>query len=438
MLIDFTVSNYLSIKEAQTFSFVSESRTEEKNALFSIENNTIKLYPFSVIFGPNASGKSKFLYALEDLCNFVGNSYKYSEKDEIDAYKPFLLDKKNIELPAKFELEYEVNGKRYLYKLEISKYEVLTEELYMFTYNKKSSKSKVFIRKKNEKLSFGASFSGSKKALESFLLPNQSLLSRSGNSNNDSLKEAYSFFTEGITFYTKKNLIFSNLSITTYEIEKSRVNNFKEIVVALLKTADLQIEDLRIDHEKENNDIDFSQFQNINNDSQLKEMLKILFNSKPKMAHKVYNDLETENDLEYFDLNEDESTGTKKLYDLSSYILRSLLTGTVLIIDEFNNGLHPLIEKMIILLYLNPEINKKNAQLLITSHDTYILDICELKREQIWFTDKNKQGATELYSLNEFDKNLIRDYVTYGKQYFEGRFNALPNVTDFSFDQEIK
>ena len=109
-----------------------------------------------------------------------------------------------------------------------------------------------------------------------------------------------------------------------------------------------------------------------------------------------------------------------------------------MIIDEFNNGLHPLIEKMIILLYLNPEINKKNAQLLITSHDTYILDICELKREQIWFTDKNKQGATELYSLNEFDKNLSRDYVTYGKQYFEGRFNALPNVTDFSFDQEIK
>lgn len=141
-----------------------------------------------------------------------------------------------------------------------------------------------------------------------------------------------------------------------------------------------------------------------------------------------------EKELAYFDLNEDESTGTIKLYDLSSYIFNSLINGTVLIIDEFNSGLHPLIEKMIISLFLNPEINRKNAQLLITSHDTYILDTCELKREQIWFTDKNKDGATELYSLNEFDKNVIRDYANYGKSYFDGRFKALPNVSDFSLE----
>ena len=92
MLIDFTVSNYLSIKNEQTFSFVSESKTKDENALFSIENETIKLYPFSAIFGPNASGKSKFIYALEDLCEFVKESYKYGENQDIVPYKPFLLD----------------------------------------------------------------------------------------------------------------------------------------------------------------------------------------------------------------------------------------------------------------------------------------------------------------------------------------------------------
>ena len=136
---------------------------------------------------------------------------------------------------------------------------------------------------------------------------------------------------------------------------------------------------------------------------------------------------------EYFDLEKQESSGTSKLYDLSSYILSSLVYGKTFIIDEFNNALHPIIEKMIIELYLDPNINKKNAQLLITSHDTYILDACKLKREQVWFTDKNSYGETELYCLNEFDKNLIRDYATYGKYYLDGRFRALPAVTKPQF-----
>ena len=130
----------------------------------------------------------------------------------------------------------------------------------------------------------------------------------------------------------------------------------------------------------------------------------------------------------------EESSGTNKLYDLAYYIINSIVTGTVLVIDEFNNALHPLIEKLIIEMYLDPDINKKNAQLLVTSHDTAILDFNVLKREQIWFTDKDKNGVTELYSLNEFDKNKIRDYANYGKNYIEGRFNAIPATNKITFD----
>jgi len=119
MLIDFTVANYQSIKEAQTFSFVSESRTEDKNTLFNLENNTIKLYPFSIIYGPNASGKSKFISALDDLCDFVQESYKYEEGADIPAYKPFLLDKEYINKPIHFEIEYEIDNNRYLYILAL-------------------------------------------------------------------------------------------------------------------------------------------------------------------------------------------------------------------------------------------------------------------------------------------------------------------------------
>ncbi len=425
MLIDFTVSNYQSMKEAQTFSFVSESRTEDKNALFNLENNTIKLYPFSIIYGPNASGKSNFISALDDLCKFVKESYKYEEGADIPAYKPFLLDKEYINKPTHFEIEYEIDTNRYLYILEIGRNSVLKEELYLYSYNKRASKSTVFKREIGKAIYYGSLFSGSKKALETFLLSNQSLLSRTGNSNNNSLKSPYQFFKEEIDFYKRNSDELPELCLTTLLLEKE--TKFKQTVLNFLYAADIQIEDLKIEHTKKLEKLEHIQndFNNLKNDDI--DLLKRAYSAEPKMAHKVIgSDI---NDFVYFDLATQESAGTKKLYDLAAYIVESLFLGTVLVIDEFNNGLHPVIQKMIIDMYLDPEINTMHAQLLVTSHDTFIMDSCELKREQIWFTDKNNFGATELYCLNEFDKNLIRDYVNYGKYYFDGRFKALPAIS---------
>lgn len=425
MLIDFTVSNYQSIKEAQTFSFVSESRTEDKNAVFNLENNTIKLYPFSIIYGPNASGKSKFISALDDLCDFVQESYKYEEGVDIPAYKPFLLDKEYINKPIHFEIEYEIDNNRYLYILEIGKNIVLKEELYLYSYNKRASRSTLFKRERDKDIYYGSLFSGSKKALETFLLPNQSLLSRTGNSNNDSLKEPYKFFKKQIDFYRRKSYELPELCMTTLFLEQEE--KFKHTILNFLHAADIQIEDLKIEHTKKQEMSEYIQneFNNLKSDDI--NLLKRVYSAEPKMAHKVIgSDI---NDVVYFDLATQESVGTKKLYDLAAYIVHSLISGTVLVIDEFNNALHPVIQKMIIDMYLDPEINDSHAQLLVTSHDTFIMDSCELKREQIWFTDKNNFGATELYCLNEFDKNLIRDYVNYGKYYFDGRFKALPAIS---------
>ena len=425
MLIDFTVANYQSIKEAQTFSFVSESRTEDKNALFKLENNTIKLYPFSIIYGPNASGKSKFISALDDLCDFVQESYKYEDGADIPAYKPFLLDKEYINKPIHFEIEYEIDNNRYLYILEIGRNSVLKEELYLYSYNKRASKSTVFKREVGKDIYYGSLFSGSKKALETFLLPNQSLLSRTGNSNNDSLKSPYQFFKEQINFYRRKSYELPELCVTTLFLEQE--DKFKQTILNFLHAADIQIEDLKIEHTKKPEMFEYIQneFNNLKSDDI--NLLKRVYSAEPKMAHKVIgSDI---NDVVYFDLATQESAGTKKLYNLAAYIVRSLISGTVLVIDEFNNALHPVIQKMIIDMYLDPEINIMHAQLLVTSHDTFIMDSCELKREQIWFTDKNNFGATELYCLNEFDKNLIRDYVNYGKYYFDGRFKALPAIS---------
>lgn len=425
MLIDFTVSNYLSIKNEQTFSFVSESKTKDENALFSIENETIKLYPFSAIFGPNASGKSKFIYALEDLCNFVKESYKYGENQDIVPYKPFLLDEDSKNKSTKFEVEYEVNGARYLYILEVMQKEVIYEELFSFSYNIRAAKTRVFTRKKDEPIFFNKEYTSLRKGIEEFLLPNQSLLSRCGNSKNDLLKIPYSFFSKNIAFYTRKSFDLPDICNTTMLLDEEDNNYIKPEILKLLYSADIQIEDIKIEHNKNNGVINY--LRNKSSNERNEKLLNIL-SAEPKIAHKV-NSKSEKKEFVYFDLEKQESAGTSKLYDLSSYIIASLTLGKTMVIDEFNNGLHPIIEKMIIELYLNPEINKNHAQLLVTSHDTYILDACKLKREQVWFTDKNKDGETELYCLNEFDKNLIRDYATFGKYYLEGRFNALPAIS---------
>ena len=423
MLIDFTVSNYQSIKTEQTFSFVSESKTKDENALFSIENETIKLYPFSAIFGPNASGKSKFIYALEDLCNFVKDSYKYGENQEISAYKPFLLDDESKENSTKFEIEYEVSGSRFLYILEVLQKEVVYEELFSFSYNVRTAKTRLFTRKRNEPIYFNKEYTSLRKGVEEFLLPNQSLLSRCGNSKNELLKLPYSFFSDKIVFYTRKSCNLPDVCNTTMLLDEKENEFFKSKIIKILHSADIQIEDIKIEHNKKNGVINY--LRNQSSEDRNEKLLYIL-SAEPKMAHKVNS---MNNKYEYLDLEKQESSGTSKLYDLSSYFLASLVMGKTMVIDEFNNALHPVIEKMIVDMYLNPKININNAQLLVTSHDTYILDACKLKREQVWFTDKNKLGETELYCLNEFDKNLIRDYANYGKYYLEGRFNALPAVS---------
>ena len=425
MLIDFTVSNYQSIKESQTFSFVSESKTKDENALFSIENETIKLYPFSAVFGPNASGKSKLIYALEDLCKYVKDSYKYGDNQDISAYKPFLLDEDSKQTSTKFEIEYEVNGSRFLYILEILQKEVLYEELFSFSYNVRTAKTRLFTRKKNEPIYFNKEYTSLRKGIEEFLLPNQSLLSRCGNSKNELLKLPYSFFSECIIFYTRKPFELPDICSTTMLVEEDKTNLYKSKILKLLHSADIKIEDIKIEHNNNSNVLEY--LRNRTKDNSDEEIINVL-SAEPKMAHKL-NNLTKEDPYVFFDLKEQESSGTSKLYDLAAYLLSSLIIGKTLVIDEFNTALHPIIQKMIIELYLNPKVNKYHAQLLVTSHDTYILDSCKLKREQVWFTDKNSLGETELYCLNEFDKNLIRDYATFGKYYLEGRFSALPAVS---------
>jgi AAA15 family ATPase/GTPase len=135
-------------------------------------------------------------------------------------------------------------------------------------------------------------------------------------------------------------------------------------------------------------------------------------------------------ELEIFDMDKHESDGTKKIFALSAPILDTLQRGEVLVIDELDARLHPLMTRNIIELFNSQKTNPKNAQLIFTTHDINLLSYKFLRRDQIWFTEKNHQGATDLYSLVEFAD--INNNDTFEKDYIQGRYGAIPFMGDLS------
>jgi len=130
---------------------------------------------------------------------------------------------------------------------------------------------------------------------------------------------------------------------------------------------------------------------------------------------------------EEFDLAENESEGTRKFLAMAGPVLHTLEEGSVLVVDEFEARLHPNLSKALLAWFLGPA-NTKNAQLLLATHDTGLMDPELLRRDQIWFCEKNDQGATSLYSLAEFDPQDVRSSTKFNRQYLMGIFGAVPHV----------
>ncbi|MBN2739062.1 MAG: ATP-binding protein [Spirochaetales bacterium] len=421
MIIDFSIRNYLSIKDEISLSFLANTKNIKDGVnIIPVDNGKFHLYSFSAIYGPNASGKSNIIKALSDLIGFIIFSHRFDIDKPIPAYKPFKLDTRSSKLPTFFEIEFMVENTRYIYSIEFNHKEILKEELNFFPEGRKAN---LFLRLKKD-IKFGMYFTGEKKPLETFLLPNRLLLSLAANSNNKILHPVFRFFRDLINIHVKMDSSQNPFHSTTLEL-RDKKNDFKKLLFKILNAADLSVKDVKLIEDK---DVALKLRMPKDIPDELKKSILEDFRYKPYLGHPVFdNNIET-NKLEYFNLENEESTGTLKMYDIAGEVLNSLQKGTVLIIDEFNSGLHPLLNKFLVELFINKDINKKNAQLLISTHDTCVLDLSLLKREQIWFTDKTKYGVTELFSLDEYDKNIVRDYSKYSKLYLDGRFKAVPSI----------
>ncbi|MEP7343186.1 MAG: ATP-binding protein [Acidobacteriota bacterium] len=418
MFIEFSIGNYLSFKEQVTFSMVAskivaKDKTLDQNNVFKIDDD-LSLLKSAAIYGANASGKSNFISALSFMRELVLNSSKETQAAEPIETEAFRLDSAMAAQPSFFEMVFLLEGKKYRYGFEADTEKVVSEWLF---FTPKTKEAKLFTRD-----SSGIALSGSFKEGKGIVertRTNALFLSVVAQFNGAIAERILSWFRRlGIISSTV------DLGIRNYTVKCLESDDVRSDIVKLIKRLDLGIDDFQIEKVKM---IEATLPKNMPGDIKR----RIPKNSPNKVSirtlHKKYDSDGHNISAEMFDLDKNESDGTKKLFSLAGPLVDTLKHGNTLVIDELDARLHRLMTCEIIRLFNSNETNPHNAQLIFTTHDTSLLTNTLFRRDQIWFAEKKEAGATDLYSLAEFK---VRNDASYEKDYIQGRYGAVPFVGD--------
>ncbi|MFA6587864.1 MAG: ATP-binding protein [Patescibacteria group bacterium] len=398
-IIEFSVENFKIFKKKVTFSMLSRKNEQ------TFENNGQSLLRTSLIFGSNASGKSSLLNAFAILRQGIILSANNQEGSNL-PYVPYkLLD--NNHRPSFFEVIFCLDNKIFKYNFSILKKNIISENLFEVSSEKEE---KSYLIRNEQEIELFSEFEKSNDVIAK-TRKEVLFLSAASQWNND-------LAIRIVKGFKNINVISGSDSggYQGYTIKLFKENDeMKKKILDLLKKADFCINDGVVE-KIELPDI----FKN-----QLMPPLKNLSNEADTVyfSHSKFDSENHQIGIEKFNIG-DESGGTQKFFEILGPIVDTLENGKVLLIDEFDNSLHPFLTRFIIDLF--EKSNNKNAQLIVTTHDTSLLSHKDLIKDQFWFTEKDKFGAGSLFSLAEFD--LLRNDTEYSKKYLEGRFGALPFI----------
>ena len=427
MIIRFSVSNFRSIREKVELKLEKTGLKGQPSNYFQVDQR-LSLLKSSIIFGPNASGKSNFLRALKALEFLVVKSSSLKPDDNIAPYEPHKLEKSYAAAPVVFEIEFISMGTRYDFHLAFTQKQIEREDLFSYPNN---IKSLLYSRIHDREIKFGESYRGGKKTIEKLLLKNQLFLSKAAENNVESILDVYRFFDQGLMIFSFLE-DYQETTLTNLYAQRLAQNNnskfskrFNKLICAL-DTGISSVTTVEVDWNKYN-------FPG-NMPDEVKSKFQEQFKYDIKTQHPLYeNGLEV--GMEHFELD-DESAGTKSLFVIGGIILDALETGRVLIVDEFEKNLHPSITEFLIRLFHNQTTNPLNAQLIFATHDITQLSHNNFRRDQVWFTEKNEFGITSLYQCSEI--RGIRLGTPLDKWYSSGRFGATPIIHDVDFLIEMQ
>lgn len=432
-LLSFTVENALSYRDETTLS-LEATRLAENDARRDLAL-TGRKYPVGVLpavglFGANASGKSTILRAMADMRRAVLSSFSsFRTRSGINnIYRPFALDPRSLKKSSSYAVDLVINNVRWQYGFEINDTRVVGEYAFYFP---KGRRALVFERDR-EHLNFGAPLQSNEgRGLGQLSKKHSLLLSTAEAAENKNLFPLFNWFNNNLLYISPEDAVPRVLRTASMLKDEE----FKERVLSLIRLADLGITDVkRIEPDPEIADRLTRAIRILEGNEDRSENGEILVVDDIRFEHRG-NTISADLEPDY------ESTGTLIWISLIGPITDVLRSGSLLLIDELDSSLHPDLVAVLINLFQNPITNPHYAQVLFNAHDMTILNRhhSNLGRDQIWFTEKNSQGATTLYSLAEFRtrKNDI-PYISYLK----GRYGALPilDLTEIGsaldFDQE--
>lgn len=416
-LLNFNVENFRSIKGNISFSMIPSRITDEPKGCV-IKDDKYKYLSSAVIYGANSSGKSNVVLALAAMRHMVLNSVKLNDDDKLN-YDPFLLSTETMDKPTHFEIEFVDNDyNKVRYGFEYNSQMVLKEWLFI---QEKRKENICFIRDA-EGIAVNSSYFPEGDGNEERTNDNRLYISLLAQLGGNVSKKIISFFR----FYN----VISGLTDKGYTgITEKMFHNQEELSASLMefyKKIGLGFDGIETAE------------RNIELPEDMPDSLKKKYSDKKVIdVYSTHGRLNEKGDIIdhiRFPFFTKESQGTQKLFELSGPIFDSLSMGRVLIIDELDAKMHPLISQYIISLFNDKSKNPNKAQLIFTTHDTNLLASGLLRRDQIWFTEKDQFDSTDLYNMMNIvlpdgtkprgDGNLERNYI-------KGRYGAIPFIKSF-------
>ena len=426
MLVQFKVQNFKAFKSEATLSMVASSSdpTRISDNTFFVDKFNLRLLKSIVIYGANASGKSKVLEALDFMRTFVIESSKEGQVDEPIRVDPFRLDTTSRKEPSSFEVVFISKGVQYRYGFEVSQTEVSAEWLYR---KSRVKEIEIFYRTYQDFETHKTQFKANDLVKNKRVRSNALFISVGASFNDKVSKE--------VVYWFRSFNMLSGIDHDRYEaysVHRLKQQQQKAEALNFLKAADFGIEDLNyieldLDHLPEDMPEELKEYLR----EQAKEKTKSEFLANLTTVRRVYDESNVPVGYEKFSIADDESAGTRKYFALSGPILNTLSSGKCIAIDELANKLHSLLACKLINLFNSERFNDANAQLIFTTHDTNLLGSGIFRRDQIWFTEKNRYGASALYSLSDFKTDVVRKSDNFEKNYIKGRYGAIPYLGDF-------
>lgn len=421
MIVEFKIKNFRSYKEETTFTFeaLNEDFKNENYTIVELENEErIKLLKSAAIFGANASGKSNIIWAFHALSFLVAQSRNFDARTLIPVYTPFMMDETTRNSPTEFTIDFIIQKIRYRYTIHFD-YIIRLEKLDIIEKGKEICVFKMDGETNPEKrpLTFEEGYKSETLDMSNMqMLPNQLVLSGIGIKPDNGLLEVYKALADiqAEPVGDSINLKTNNENVAANILKNSDSKLFHQLK-RLIHVADMGIDDIIM---KEHGESEFK-FPNSVPDNVKKAVIQ---ENKWEFGMKHGNVILG---MMY------ESTGTKNLFGLGARILNILDKGGILVYDEMNIAIHPALFHLLVSLFHSPISNPHHAQLLFTTHDASIAGDSMLRADQIWFAEKEKDGASQLYSAQDFEDISIN--LPFENWYRSGRFGALPQFGNINY-----